>query len=1064
MPTERTAATPERDRSELLLNVNNAVIAHLDLNELMKSVSASLLDILPHTAAGIALYDAERDQLCENANIAYPGYDNYPQGTVFPLAGTSAGLVFTSGQPLLLRRSDAERFPADWTPRPDEKIPTSACLVPLISHGRKLGILGVGGSQEDSFTEDDLELLAQIAGQVAIAVENALNFERARNAEQDVKRQFERLRLMLEVNNAAITQLDLRELVRVISACLCEALELAFVGLALYDPEADCLRAYYYDLPDTMPPLEAGTPLPLAGGLGGQAFNSGQPAFINRASEAEAFPASKKIFYDHGVNAGGCVPLIVQGRKLGVLGVGSFQEGAFPAERQQLLSQLAGQIAIAVENSLNFERAQQAEQESRRQFERLRLMLEVNNATVTQLDLRELVRVISDCLREALQLAIAGVSLYDAEADCLRAYYYDLPDTLTPIAPGTPLPLEGSIAGRTFTTGQPVLLNRDEQWDAFPVSKRLFFQTGIHSGGCVPLIVQGRKLGVLGVDSYQQDAFPPERQQLLCQIADQLALAVDNVLNFERARQAEREVQRQLERERLMLEINNAVVSELSLRELFRVISAKTREVMGNDTTSVAVYDPESNRLRAYLFDQPDNMPAIEEGTLIPLEGTMGGRAFSSGQPVFLNRGVVERASADFDKALVEAGIRSGGCVPLIAHGRKLGILGIGSFREDAFSEADQELFGHIANQIAIAVENALAYHEIETLKNKLTEEKLYLEEEINTAYNFEEIIGSSPALKRILKQVETVAPTDSTVLIQGETGTGKELIARAIHNLSARRQRTLVKLNCAAIPTGLLESELFGHEKGSFTGAIAQRVGRFELAHKGTMFLDEVGEIPLELQPKLLRVLQEQEFERLGNARTQRVDVRLIAATNRDLAAMSAENRYRSDLYYRLNVFPITIPPLRERPEDIPLLARFFANKFAGRMKKQIKTIPAEAVAALQQYHWPGNIRELENMIERAVILTQGAELNIPLPEIPAPAKAAVAAPQAAPAAPRSPAPPASTDSTSLEAIEREHILRTLRETNWVVGGPSGAAARLGMKRTTLQNRMVKLGIARPG
>ncbi len=320
------------------------------------------------------------------------------------------------------------------------------------------------------------------------------------------------------------------------------------------------------------------------------------------------------------------------------------------------------------------------------------------------------------------------------------------------------------------------------------------------------------------------------------------------------------------------------------------------------------------------------------------------------------------------------------------------------------------------------------------------------------------EAIGSSPALKRILKQVETVAPTDSTVLIQGETGTGKELIARAIHSLSGRRERTLVKLNCAAIPTGLLESELFGHEKGSFTGAIAQRIGRFELAHKGTMFLDEVGEIPLELQPKLLRVLQEQEFERLGNARTQRVDVRLVAATNRDLAQMAAENRFRSDLFYRLNVFPITIPPLRERPEDIPVLVRFFANKFAGRMKKQIETIPVEAVAALGRYHWPGNIRELENMIERAVILTQGAELNIPLSEINVPPKTTVSVAHSDP----SPEIPSSSDSDALEAIEREHILRVLNETNWTVGGPNGAAARLEMKRTTLQARMKKLGISR--
>ncbi|HET8676839.1 MAG TPA: sigma 54-interacting transcriptional regulator, partial [Blastocatellia bacterium] len=352
-------------------------------------------------------------------------------------------------------------------------------------------------------------------------------------------------------------------------------------------------------------------------------------------------------------------------------------------------------------------------------------------------------------------------------------------------------------------------------------------------------------------------------------------------------------------------------------------------------------------------------------------------------------------------------------------------------------------------------VENALAFREIESLKNKLAEEKLYLEEEIKSAHSFEKIIGQSHALTRILKQVETVAPTDSTVLIQGETGTGKELIARAIHNLSDRRERTMVKLNCSAIPTGLLESELFGHEKGAFTGAIAQRVGRFELAHKGTLFLDEVGDIPLELQPKLLRVLQEQEFERLGSTRTIRVDVRLVAATNCDLAEMAAEKRYRSDLYYRLNVFPVHIPPLRERPEDIPLLVRFFAQQFARRMKKRIESIPAEAVHALSSYSWPGNVRELENFIERAVILSKGSELEIPLSEIKF--STAVKPTQSAPSAPAEPA-----QSATLEAAEREHILRILNETNWVVGGPTGAAARLGVKRTTLQSRMRKLNITR--
>ena len=440
-------------------------------------------------------------------------------------------------------------------------------------------------------------------------------------------------------------------------------------------------------------------------------------------------------------------------------------------------------------------------------------------------------------------------------------------------------------------------------------------------------------------------------------------------------------------------------------------------------------------------MDLAQRKSIVEEGQLVPLKNTPAGESFTERRTILIKRIEPEKLPSPWRELMIADGVKSGCTAPLISHDRALGTLAVVSLVEEAFTEEDAELLTQIANQIAIAVENALAFREIESLKNKLAEEKLYLEEEIKSAHSFEKIIGQSPALTRILKQVETVAPTDSTVLIQGETGTGKELIARAIHNLSDRRERTMVKLNCSAIPTGLLESELFGHEKGAFTGAIAQRVGRFELAHKGTLFLDEVGDIPLELQPKLLRVLQEREFERLGSTRTIRVDVRLVAATNCDLAEMAAEKRYRSDLYYRLNVFPVHIPPLRERPEDIPLLVRFFAQQFARRMKKRIESIPVEAVHALSSYSWPGNVRELENFIERAVILSKGSELEIPLSEIKH--STAVTSPKSAPSAPAEPA-----QSATLEAAEREHILRILTETNWVVGGPTGAAARLGMKQ----------------
>jgi formate hydrogenlyase transcriptional activator len=485
------------------------------------------------------------------------------------------------------------------------------------------------------------------------------------------------------------------------------------------------------------------------------------------------------------------------------------------------------------------------------------------------------------------------------------------------------------------------------------------------------------------------------------------------------------------------------------LHELLKAVSDSLRRLVPHEYASLSLYDAESQSLQIHALDFPVSKGMLQEGLSIPVEGSPTGLAIQTRQPVFITRQDIEKFGSDIARRILAEGLKSAYCLPLISHHRPLGTLVVASLTDETFPEKDARLLQHVANQIAIAVENSLAFRQVVERANKLSEEKLYLQDEIRTEYNFEEIIGESLALKSILDQLQTVAPTDSTILIQGETGTGKELIARAIHHLSARRERTLVKVNCAAIPTGLLESELFGHEKGAFTGAIAQRVGRFELAHRGTLFLDEVGDIPLELQPKLLRVLQEQEFERLGSARTTRVDVRLVAATNVDLMQRVAEGQFRRDLYYRLNVFPLTIPPLRERREDIPLLVRYFAQKYARRMKKPIDSIPVKSMAALSEYDWPGNVRELENYIERAVILSRGSELQIAMSNL----KARANLPSVTPA----------NGMATLESAEREHIVRALGETKWVIGGPTGAASRLGMKRTTLQSRMRKLGITRP-
>lgn len=673
-----------------------------------------------------------------------------------------------------------------------------------------------------------------------------------------------------------------------------------------------------------------------------------------------------------------------------------------------------------------------------------RTLLEVSESIAVHRDLRALFRELAERLHRVVRFDYMRLILYDTERNVMRVHLLEAPHPSGDVLGCQELPVDESPGGWAWQRQEPLVVSNIEKETHFPRVTALLREQGVRSFCVVPLTTAQRRLGALGFGSLQEAAYDEADLQFLQQVARQVAVAVDNALNYQRVQGYQQALSRERDHLRLLLEVNNAVVSILELKPLFAAITLSLRKVIQHEYTSLALYEAESHRLRLHALDFPAGKGLIQEGIEAPIEDSPGGLAFIARKPVLVNAGDLEGFHSEFVKQLMAEGVRSVCCLPLITPSRILGTLNLASVRDGNFTQGDAEVLSQVANQIAIALENALAFREIEDLKNKLAKEKLYLEEEIRTEYNFEEIIGESAALRRILKQVETVAPTDSTVLIQGETGTGKELIARAIHNLSERRERTFVKMNCAAIPTGLLESELFGHERGAFTGAIAQKVGRFELAHQGTLFLDEVGDIPLEMQAKLLRVLQEQEFERLGSTRTLRVNVRWVAATNRDLGQMVVDKEFRSDLYYRLAVFPITVPPLRERPEDIPLLVRYFAQRYARRMRRRIETIPAETLTALCHYPWPGNIRELENLLERSVILSQGDDLRVPLSEL----KAQV------PAAPNGLA--------TLAAAEREHILRALREASWVIGGPSGAAARLGMKRTTLQSRMKKLGIAR--
>jgi formate hydrogenlyase transcriptional activator len=676
--------------------------------------------------------------------------------------------------------------------------------------------------------------------------------------------------------------------------------------------------------------------------------------------------------------------------------------------------------------------------------ERYRALLQVAESIASHRDLPDLFRSLATLLHRLLTFDFICLTLPDLARGVVRLHILEssLPTT---IQPGIELPMVEDVRQLVWENQQPLLISSLERDGRFPVVSDLLRRDGVQSLCVLPLTSAQRRVGALGIGSVEPNAYDSADLEFLRQVAAQVAVAVDNALNSQNAQSYQQELARERDRLRLLLEVNNALVSTLDLHQLLAAISACLRRVMNHDYASLALYEPAAQQLRLQALDFPLGKGLLQEEMVIPLEGTPSGEVIVTRKPMIITGANVELYESSVSRLFIEEGLHSGCVVPLITANRTLGTLSLASRRPGAFNQEDLDLLMRVANQVAIAIENALAYRQIAELKNQLAEEKLYLEEEIRTEYTFEEIVGESPALKRVLSQVENVAPTDSSVLILGETGTGKEVIARALHDMSPRRERTFVKVNCAAIPTGLLESELFGHEKGAFTGAIMQKVGRFELAHRGTLFLDEVGDIPPELQPKLLRVLQEKEFERLGSTRTLKVDVRVVAATNRDLAQMVEERLFRSDLYYRLNVFPIVVPPLRERSEDIPLLVRYFAQKHARRMDRRIETIPAEEMEALTRYHWPGNVRELENLIERAVILSRGPTLHVPLPEDRLSGETPAGAP------------------VTLEAAEREHILRTLRDTNWVIAGPKGAAARLGMKRTTLQSRMAKLGISRP-
>ena len=700
-----------------------------------------------------------------------------------------------------------------------------------------------------------------------------------------------------------------------------------------------------------------------------------------------------------------------------------------------------------------------AEESLRKSEERRRTLLEINNAIITKLNQDELFHAICEALKRVVPFGRVVLILRDPATDVLRI-----------------AAMEGPLRGENFTVGDEVgpdsvstwvvkhrqpLLRRDLEAEWQYPTERLLLSSGIRSLCALPLIVREEPSGVLFVVSLTKDDYSEADVLFLQEVANQAALAVGNMNAYKEIGNLNVQVTRTAEHLRTLLEINNAIITKLSQEALLRSIAEALRRVVPFDRAALTIYQPGNDIFRFVAIEGGSVSSYFQPGMEISAAESSVGWVFHNQRPI-LRRNLDKEMRYLNEQRLVAEGMRSHCVVPLIVRGKSIGTLNVAHTTTGQYSEENAEFLQEVANQVALAVENMQSYEEIAALKARLEKENTYLQEEIRTEHNFEEIIGNSHTLLEMLRAVEKVAPTDSTVLVFGETGTGKELIARAIHNRSLRKDRPLVRVDCSAISAGLIESELFGHMKGAFTGASERRTGRFEIADGGTIFLDEIGELPLEMQVKLLRVLQEREFEPVGSSRSLRVDVRVIAATNRNLQEAVNAGRFRSDLFYRLNVFPLQLPTLRERRSDIPQLVNFYLARFSKKLGKKVDTVSQETLDRLIGYPWPGNVRELQNVIERAVILSPGSTLLLNRDLLPGrfsgssqELEMCVQGPSTA-----SPEPPR---LSTMEDVERDHILAALQQTRGVIEGPKGAARILNLHPNTLRHRMQKLGIKRP-
>jgi formate hydrogenlyase transcriptional activator len=1009
-------------RYAALLEMTDFVSLRRDPTELFPELAPRLRSIVSFDCLSIALCDPAE----QVANVYFWEGANWPRVRVrIPMEESTIASVWQNQTVVSIHDLSTEKaigLRRSWL---REQGMRSYCVFPLSTFHEKLGALGFGSKQAYAFSTDDIQFLHRVTDAAALCLDGTLT-------ESLVAEERARMRLLLEISAPHIRRSEPRRSMELILESTQKWAGCDYVGIYLYDRSSDSLRLHTADavLTEKMAP---GGYVSLDGSLAGQAFRTRQSVVLDHSDLSQLCLASVQRGTELGVRVLYLTPFLSPQGPVGVLKVARREDRPFSPRDIELLEQVAATIAPAIERVCDAENSQTGNGEAP-----VSSVLNISpNAEMTSADditPENFAALAGEILRQTDKIAQVGDSKALATAELLEAYvrtsktgvcFFD--DHFSYIAINDSLAEINRLPAADHL-GKSV---REVLGDAAELIEPLFERVLITGEPILNLEISCTLPRRSEPGHWVVNYLPIKNASGK---VNRIGAVVLETTETKKLKDVSENLAREKKRQQAILDVSQALASTPDLKAAFPLISASLRRIFQQEYAALALRDEKTGRLVRFRMDFPLARD-LQVGEDISVATASGGRALQERSPLIFSRDDMEGSDPEVASRLMAEGLKSLCCVPLAHPNNPLGVLVLSSTRANAFKSDDLPLLKQVAAQLATAIE-------IKQLKRQLGRETNVVHGEVKTSPQFAEIIGVSPPLVQVLEQARVVATSDATVLILGETGTGKGLIAQAIHRASRRSERNFITLNCAAIPTGLLESELFGHEKGAFTGAVSQKIGRLELADHGTLFLDEIGEIPMELQPKLLRVLQDHEFERLGGTRTIRVDLRLIAATNRNLGQSVAHKEFRSDLFYRLNVFPILVPPLRDRPEDIPLLVRYFVQKCASRMNRTIERVSNAIMDSLVRWRWPGNVRELENFIERSVILTDGTALCAPLNEL------------------ESEHP--GGEERSLKSMEREHVIRALRGSQGVLSGPMGAARRLGMSRSTLQSKIQRLGITR--